>query len=86
MESSTIVPISGDHFENFLLLTNQEQKSKKIKQAWQILRQQIHAQTADNKKNRFEQNFCGHCQDGTADFSSRRTLETSADKCLMGTY
>ena len=50
MESSTIVPISGDHFENFLLLTNQEQKSKKIKQAWQILRQQIHAQTADNKK------------------------------------
>ena len=50
MESSTIVPISGDHFENFLLLTNQEQKSKKIKQAWQILRQQIHAHTADSKK------------------------------------
>ena len=50
MDSSTIVPISGDHFEDFLLLTNQEQKSKKIKQAWQILRQQIHAHTADSKK------------------------------------
>ena len=33
-----------------MLLTNQEQKSKKIKQAWQILRQQIHAHTADSKK------------------------------------
>ena len=50
MDSSTIVPISGDHFEDFLLLTNQEQKSKKIKQAWQILRQQIHTHTADSKK------------------------------------
>ena len=50
MESSTIVPISGDHFEDFMLLTNQEQKSNKIKQAWQILRQQIHTHTADSKK------------------------------------
>ena len=50
MDSSTIVPISGNHFEDFLLLTNQEQKSKKIKQAWQILRQQIHVHTADSKK------------------------------------
>ena len=33
-----------------MLLTNQEQKSKKIKQASQILRQQIHAHTADSKK------------------------------------
>ena len=50
MDSSTIVPISGDHFEDFMLLTNQGPKSKKIKQAWQILRQQIHAHTADSKK------------------------------------
>ena len=50
MDSSTIVPISGDHFEDLMLLTNQEQKSKKIKQAVQILRQQIHAHTADSKK------------------------------------
>ena len=50
MDSSTIVPILGDHFEDFILLTNQEQKSKKIKQAWQILRQQIHAHTVDSKK------------------------------------
>ena len=28
MDSSTIVPISGENFEDFLLLTNQEQKSK----------------------------------------------------------
>ena len=33
-----------------MLLTNQEQKSKKIKQAVQILRQQIHAHKADSKK------------------------------------
>ena len=46
MDSSTIAPILGDHFDDFILLTNQEQKSKKIKQAWQILRQQIHAHTA----------------------------------------
>ena len=50
MDSSTILPISGEHFEDFLLLTNQEQKSNKIKQAWQILRQQIHTHTADSKK------------------------------------
>ena len=50
MDSSTIVPISGDHFEDFMLLTNQGPKSKKIKQAWQILSQQIHTHRADNKK------------------------------------
>ena len=50
MDKSTFVIISGDHFEDFLLLTNQEQKSKEIKQAWQVLRQQIHAHTADSKK------------------------------------
>ena len=50
MDSSTIVPISGDHFEDFMLMTNHEQKSKKIKQAWQILRQQILAHTTGSKK------------------------------------
>ncbi len=50
MDFSKIVPISGDHFDDFLLLANNEHKSKKIKQAWQILRQQIHAHTADSKK------------------------------------
>ncbi len=48
--STTIVPISGDHFEDFMLLTNNEQKSKKIKQAWQILRQQIQTHIAHSKK------------------------------------
>ena len=50
MDSSTIIPISGDHFENFMLMTNHEHKSKKIKQSWQILSQQIQTHTADNKK------------------------------------
>ena len=50
MDSSKIVPISGDHFEDFMLLTNHEQKSKKIKTAWQTLRHQIQAHTSDNKK------------------------------------
>ena len=48
--STTIVPISGNHFEDFMLLTNNEQKSKKIKQAWQILRQQIQTHIAHSKK------------------------------------
>ncbi len=50
MASSTIVPISGDQFEDFMLLTNNEQKSKNMKQAWQILRQQIHTHVSDTKK------------------------------------
>jgi hypothetical protein len=41
MDSSKIDPISGEHFEDFMLLTNQELKSKNTKQAWQILSQQI---------------------------------------------
>ena len=45
--STTIVPISGDHFEDFMLLTNNEQKPKNIKQAWQILRQQIQTHIAN---------------------------------------
>ncbi len=50
MDSSTIVPISGDHFEDFMVLTKDEQKSKKIKKAWQILRQQIHSYISDTNK------------------------------------
>ena len=50
MDSSTIVPISGDHFEDFMLLTSHEQKSKNIKTAWNVLRQQIQTHIADNKK------------------------------------
>ena len=41
MNKANIIPISGDHFEDFILLTNTENKSSRIRQAWQSLRQQI---------------------------------------------
>jgi len=40
MNKSDISPISGDHFEDFMLLTNPEHKSSKTKQAWRTLQQQ----------------------------------------------
>ena len=40
MEKSQLSPISGEHFEDFLLLTNPEHKSTQTKQAWQALQQQ----------------------------------------------
>ena len=43
MDTTSIIPISGDHFEDFMLLTNKEHKSLRTKQAWQALRQQIQA-------------------------------------------
>ena len=43
MDTTSIIPISGDHFEDFMLLTNPEHKSSRTKQAWQALRQQIQA-------------------------------------------
>ncbi len=41
MEKEKINPISGDHFEDFLLLTDPEEKSSKTKQAWHSLQKQI---------------------------------------------
>ena len=43
MDITSIIPISGDHFEDFMLLTNPEHKSSRTKQAWQALQQQIQA-------------------------------------------
>jgi hypothetical protein len=43
MDRTSIIPISGDHFEDFMLLTNPEHKSSRTKQAWQVLRQQVEA-------------------------------------------
>jgi hypothetical protein len=50
MNISTIAPFSGDHFEDFMILTNQEHKTAKKKQAWQVLRQQIQSHVPDIKK------------------------------------
>ena len=41
MEKEKLNPISGDQFEDFLLLTDPKEKSSKTKQAWQALQQQI---------------------------------------------
>ena len=41
MEKENLNPISGDHFEDFLLLTDPKEKSLKTKQAWQTLQKQI---------------------------------------------
>ena len=43
MEKEKINPISGDQFEDFLLLTDPREKSSKTKKAWQKLQQQINA-------------------------------------------
>ena len=43
MNAISINPISGDHFEDFMLLTIKEHKPARTKKAWQVLRQQIRA-------------------------------------------
>ena len=49
MDKSGISPISGDHFEDFMLLTNPDHKSSKTKQAWQALQQQTQAHVPSSK-------------------------------------
>jgi len=49
MEKLRISPISGDHFEDFMLLTNPDHKSSKTKQAWQVLQQQTQAHVPSSK-------------------------------------
>ncbi|MEC9069106.1 MAG: hypothetical protein VYC02_03510 [SAR324 cluster bacterium] len=50
MDKTRIIPISGEHFDEFILLTNPEHKSSRKKQAWQALRQQIQVYTPDSLK------------------------------------
>ena len=50
MDKTRIIPISGEHFDEFMLLTNPEHKSSRKKQAWQALRQQIQVYTPDSLK------------------------------------
>ena len=49
MNKSDITPISGDHFEDFLLLTNPDHKSTKTKQAWHALQQQTQTHVPSTK-------------------------------------
>ena len=49
MEKESFNPISGDHFEDFLLLTDPEEKSLKTKQAWKTLQKQINAHGSKSK-------------------------------------
>ena len=49
MEESNIIPVSGDHFEDFMNLTNPEHKTSRTKEAWQVLRQQIQAHVPSSK-------------------------------------
>ena len=49
MEKESFNPISGDHFEDFLLLTDPEEKSLKTKQAWKTLQKQINAHDSKSK-------------------------------------
>lgn len=49
MEKEKINPISGDHFEDFLLLTDPEEKSSKTKQAWQALQHQIQSHDSSSQ-------------------------------------
>ena len=50
MDKTRIIPISGENFDEFMLLTNPEHKSSRKKQAWQALRQQIQVYTPDSLK------------------------------------
>ena len=49
MNKSDITPISGDHFEDFMLLTNPDHKSTKTKQAWHALQQQTQTHVPSTK-------------------------------------
>ena len=50
MDTTSIIPISGDHFEDFMLLTNPEHKSSRTKHAWVALQQQIQAHVPSLKR------------------------------------
>ena len=49
MEKENINPISGDNFEDFLLLTDPEEKSLKTQQAWKALQHQINTHNEKSK-------------------------------------
>ena len=49
MNKSDITPISGDHFEDFMLLTNPDHKPTKTKQAWHALQQQTQTHVPSTK-------------------------------------
>jgi len=49
MEKEKINPISGEQFEDFLLLTDPKEKSSKIKLAWQALQQQINSHNSSSQ-------------------------------------
>ena len=50
MEKRNITPISGNNFEDFLKLTEPEEKSSKTNQAWQILQHQISSHKTSSQK------------------------------------
>jgi len=50
MEIAKFIPISGNHFEDFLLLTNPDDKISRTKKAWQSLKQQIQTHTPNSQE------------------------------------